>query len=1198
LYNLTLHRAGAITHAIYGNFSAPKAQEIVVSRGKILELLKVDDDTRTVVSVLSWEVFGTIRALQPFRLTGGNRDYIVVGSDSGKITVLQYNPELNKFAVIHNECYGKSGCRRIVPGQWLASDPKGRAVMIGAVEKQKFVYILNRDSNAKLIISSPLEAHKSNSLTFAMCGVDVDFDNPTFACLEIDYEDVENELKEEPEADPMGHKLLTFYELDLGLNHVTRKAVLEVDPGANLLITVPGGTDGPGGVLVCAENWIIYQNQEADDEVRAPIPRRAGTPDEKGLLITSYAVHKQRDLFFFLCQSELGDIYKVTLSYRGDEVHDVHVKYFDTCPVAAAMCLLKTGYLFVAAEFGNAYLFTFQGIGDQDDAPETSSFTPYSQHVYFTPRKLTNLELEDEPNSLAPIIKMKCEDLAHEDTPQLYCLCGRGPRSTLRVLRHGLSVTEMAVSEIPGNANAVWSIRRHADETYHNYIVVSFVNATMVLSIGDTVEEVSDSGFSLETPTLGVGLLGDDILIQIHPRGIRLIRSDGRIEEWKPPSKKDVLHCSMNSRQVVIGMTGGEIAYFELDQYSTLMEIARQEVGAVGSVAIAPIPTQRTRANYMAVATLDGIVKLFSLNPDHPLREVSMQVLPGKDRRPSSVLLANIQSTSADVSQSKLYLFVGMHDGTMVRHVVDSQGMLGDKRPRYLGTRPVKLGTIQVRGLPAVIALSSRSWLTYTFQDRLLTAPLSYEILEHASNFSSNQCPEGLVSISKNTLRIITLEKLGEMFNQTVYPLRYTPRDFLIHPISLNLVIIETDHCAYPYAEKKQIQDTFKLADQMEDGDNRMDTNDSDDELPESFVGVPKNTPGRWASCISIVNPINGQTINRIEFEDNEAAFSIAMVEFAKRGKEKFLVVGSAKDYELCPRKWSACYVRVYQFYDGYRRLREIHRTKVEDVPLALCQYKGMLLVGIGKCLRLYDIGKKKLLKKCEARNFPNMIKVIHTSNHRIYVGDACEGFNYVTYRENERQMYTFADQPIPRFVTASCIVDHNTLAVGDKFGNFVVTRLNLKKEEGDETTWHHAKFGSFLNAAPTKLIDPVQFHIGETVTSIQKTRLRPGGDEVLVYSTIMGAIGVMVPFKTKPDVEFFQNLEMHLRLHNKPICGRDHLAFRSYYTPVCGTVDGDLCEQFPTIEYNNQSKIATELVKDNPSEVVKMMEGIRTMVL
>ena len=58
----------------------------------------------------------------------------------------------------------------------------------GAVEKQKLVYILNRDPQARLTISSPLEAHKSNTLVYHMVGVDVGFENPTFACLEIDYE--------------------------------------------------------------------------------------------------------------------------------------------------------------------------------------------------------------------------------------------------------------------------------------------------------------------------------------------------------------------------------------------------------------------------------------------------------------------------------------------------------------------------------------------------------------------------------------------------------------------------------------------------------------------------------------------------------------------------------------------------------------------------------------------------------------------------------------------------------------------------------------------------------------------------------------------------------------------------------------------------------------------------------------------------
>lgn len=58
----------------------------------------------------------------------------------------------------------------------------------GAIEKQKLVYILNRDAAARLTISSPLEAHKANTLVYHVVGVDVGFENPMFACLEMDYE--------------------------------------------------------------------------------------------------------------------------------------------------------------------------------------------------------------------------------------------------------------------------------------------------------------------------------------------------------------------------------------------------------------------------------------------------------------------------------------------------------------------------------------------------------------------------------------------------------------------------------------------------------------------------------------------------------------------------------------------------------------------------------------------------------------------------------------------------------------------------------------------------------------------------------------------------------------------------------------------------------------------------------------------------
>ena len=43
-----------------------------------------------------------------------------------------------------------------------------------------------------------------------------------------------------------------------------------------------------------------------------------------------------------------------------------------------------------------------------------------------------------------------------------------------------------------------------------------------------------------------------------------------------------------------------------------------------------------------------------------------------------------------------------------------------------------------------------------------------------------------------------------------------------------------------------------------------------------------------------------------------------------------------------------------------------ILQTETNDVPLAVLAFQGRLVAGVGKSLRLYDMGKKKLLRKVE----------------------------------------------------------------------------------------------------------------------------------------------------------------------------------------------------------------------------------------
>ncbi|KAM0038646.1 putative transcription factor WD40-like family [Helianthus debilis subsp. tardiflorus] len=734
LYNLTLQQATGIVCAINGSFSGGnKSQEIVVARGKVLELLRPDENGK-IQTILSVDVFGAIRSLAHFRLTGAQKDYIVVGSDSGRIVILDYNKEKNVFDKIHQETFGKSGSRRIVPGQYLAIDPKGRAVMIGACEKQKLVYVLNRDTAARLTISSPLEAHKSHTITYSIAGVDCGFDNPIFAAIELDYSEADQDST--GQAANEAQKVLTFYELDLGLNHVSRKWSEQVDNGANMLVTVPGGGDGPSGVLVCAENFVIYKNQGHPD-VRAVIPRRADLPAERGVLIVSATMHKQKSMFFFLLQTEYGDVFKVTLDHDNERVTELKIKYFDTIPVTSAMCVMKLGFLF------------------------------------------------------------------------------------------------------------------------------------------------------------------------------------------------------------------GENGKMEIE--------------------------------------------------------------------------------------------------------------------------------------------------------------------------------------------------------------------------------------------------------------NGGDDEDKDDPLSDEQYGYPKAESDKWVSCIRVLDPKTTETTCLLELQDNEAAFSICTVNFHDKEYGTLLAVGTAKGLQFWPkRSLTAGYIHIYRFVKDGKSLELLHKTQVDGIPLALCQFQGRLLAGIGSILRLYDLGKRRLLRKCENKLFPNTINSIHTYRDRIYVGDIQESFHYCKYRRDENQLYVFADDSVPRWLTSAYHVDFDTMAGADKFGNIYFVRLpqDVSDEIEDDPTggkikWEQGK----LNGAPNKVEEIVQFHVGDVVTCMQKASLIPGGTECVMYGTVMGSLGALLAFTSRDDVDFFSHLEMHMRQEHPPLCGRDHMAYRSAYFPVKDVIDGDLCEQYPTLPLDIQRKIADELDR-TPAEILKKLEEVRNKIV
>ncbi|UXI19321.1 DNA polymerase beta-like [Sarcoptes scabiei] len=1017
----------------------------------------------------------------------------------------------------------------------------------------------------------------------------------------MDYEDVDSEISE-----TQTQQQLTFYELDLGLNHVVRKYSEVLEEHGNFLISVPGGNDGPSGVLICSENYITYKNFGDQPDIRCPIPRRRGDLDDpdRGMIFVCSASHKTKSMFFFLAQSEQGDIFKINLEVDDDIVTAIKIKYFDTVPVATSLCVLRTGFLFVAAEFGNHYLYQIVHLGDNDNEPEFSSSMPLdeAETFYFTPRSLKNLFLVDEIESLSPIMHCQIADVANEETPQLLMACGRGPRSTFRLLRHGLEVSEMAVSELPANPNAVWTVKKRSEDKFDSYIVVSFANATLVLSIGETVEEITDSGFLGSTQTINCAQIGDDALIQVYPDGIRHIRADKRVNEWRAPGRKQIVRCAINSRQVVIALSGGEIVYFEMDITGQLNEYTERKdmKSEVICMTLGDVPPGEQRCRFLAIGLADISVRIISLDPLECLKPLTFQVLPA---RPESLSIVQMMK-SDDKSKGKLYLNVGLQNGVHLRTVLDENtGSLSDPQTRYLGSRPIKLFQVCMQGKESLLALSSRTWLCYYYQNRFHLTPLSYEPLEYASGFSSEQCPEGIVAVSQNTLRILALENLGNVFNQQLVELEYTPRKFCIHPETYYVVMIETDHNAFTPARKIQQKQLIaqKIIDSAPD-DERQQASEMaaaylNENLPENIFGAPKPGLDSWASLIRVFNPINGQTLHKIFLDQDEAAFSICGCRFTNDPTSYYVLVGIAKRLRLIDRQHSGCEIHTYKFESNLEQLTLVHKTPVEDVPRAMASFQGKVIIAVGKLLRIYDLGKKKLLKKCENKSIQNFIVTINCKGNRIIAGDVQESYYFIRYKRSENQLIVFADDVFPRWVTCTCILDYDTIAGADKFGNISIIRLapDVNDEIDDDPTGLKSLWDrGWLGGASQKADAICNFHVGDQILSLNRATLIPGFSESLVYTTISGAIGVLVPFTSHEQLDFFQHLEMHMRSENAPLCGRDHLAYRSFYFPVKNVIDGDLCEQFNSLDLTKQKNIADELYLA-PVEVSKKLEDMRT---
>lgn len=626
--------------------------------------------------------------------------------------------------------------------------------MLAAVEKNKIVYFLNRDQEQKVTISSPQEVNKAQTLTFDLCSVDTNFQNPVFAALEVDYTDSDQDSSDFSYG--VREKLLVYYRVDLGLNHVVREWADAVDYSANRLFPVPGGRVGPSGVIVCSLGKITYRHPKQLPHTLL-IPRRKGALEDpnRERRIISGVLHRAKAGFFHLLQTDDGDVFRLTMALvedtRGSKTGDVQkleLRYFDTFPLATKMCMLRTGDIFMTSDQGDSHFFHFLDVGI--DLPVVASSSQYDHDEpeksvvpYFTPHAYEHVVPTAILPSLHPQRRTMVDDVEGRDDPKIYTTSGTGIRSSLNIVSHGLVVEEKTHAELPDQPNNIWVVANDRFADFDKYIVLGFRESTIFLEAGENTYEVSDHGMRKDVSTMHMGSMGDFGILQVWDRGFRFNTGDDRsMEDWKCPTHRTIIKATNNHQQLCLALSSGEILYFEVSQDGRTLSEYQQGSnvltvsGVAQALSMGQVPEGSQRAKFLVIGCDDSTIRVYSLDMNAGmLQSLSIQSLTSP---PRSIEVLPME----DGTGMTTFVHIGLFSGVYLRAVLDDvTGELDDVRSRFLGAEEAKLYPVTVDDSTALLACGAKTFLSYSHPEtkEILLTPLDYHTFDAASMLRSTE---------------------------------------------------------------------------------------------------------------------------------------------------------------------------------------------------------------------------------------------------------------------------------------------------------------------------------------------------------------------------------------------------------------------------------------------------------------------------
>jgi DNA damage-binding protein 1 len=939
-YVVTAHKPSAVRSSIVGNFMSPDGISVVVNRFTHLDIMQAGPEG--LQHMLSVPIYGRVASIHLFRPEGCTTDLLCVVVETCQMFVLRFDVESGEI-VTHAfaNCFTRQ-LKATANGQMMSVDPDNRMICLHLHEGQIKIFNISGDGRSQL--SEQIDLRIEEKQIF-----DVKFlhncKRPIIAILH---------------EDKFGRHVVVYaVKTDLGEFAEADRKIEDVDSEACAIIPIPSG-----GFVVAGRHSVAYFGD------RKPIVLSAAS----AMTVSAWG-RIDKDGSRILLADVLGNLRLMVLlrDKTSGRVSEIRVEVLGKTSIASSLFYIDEGVVFVGSLFADSQLVKLLTEKSADGSL---------------------VEVLENFANVGPVLDMCVVDTEKQGQSQIVTCSGSFKDGSLRVVRNGIGLTELATVDLKG-VRGVWCVQ--AADTERRVMALSFVGQTSFLSVvGEDMEGMEVAGADTSHSTLFFGDVAHGQWVQVTSEAVTLINR-GTLQQsgsWNPPAGKSISVCRSNGLTIAVAF-GGDLQLLTVDE-GALSEFGHTTLPhEIACVALSEANTADSKTKFCAVGLwIDFSIRVLDMSN---WAELHKDILSG-DTIPRSLAIASLDGA--------LHLMCGLGDGALCTYEMDAQtGHLSTVKRISLGTQPVELSEFQREGRRHVFALCDRPVVVYASHQKLMYSNVSQIDIKHMSFINTPALPECLVFVTAEGISIAAINEIQNLQIRKV-PIEGTPW--------------QIDH--------QQVSRTFLVA----------TTNDSEYDIDLANSEMLENR-------LVLMDDLTFEILDSIGLKECE---TVGAVVACTLGPHSVYAVGSAivRPDEDDPKEG---YVRVIKIVD--RCITELHTKKVNGGVYAMQQIGDCVVAAIGPTVMVMSWDEASESLKGDCGSFGQVTGIAtKTRGNLALVGDIMIGSNLYEYKPSEHVFKELAKSP-EMWVTSLDFIDDLYYLTCDSQYNLHVFKRNTESPDVEE---------------------------------------------------------------------------------------------------------------------------------------------------